>query len=461
MTSLTGVEIGPESCVVIHARPLPGWDLGLSFAHRLEYPEAALRDGRFAKALDDVRRSAELPRQLCAVSWLTENAHDLLTDAGFDVKSVISPPQALALLAPRTTRATGDGVAWLALNRDRAAFSIVCGSRLLFTRTFDWTVARAPLPDSAHASLLRRYLYVSQLAPELQQAIKTVKTRYGIRVGSAVTCGDMPDLRSLAMPLIEELDLEVETLDSTAGLTLAGEPLGRSLLEAAPALRLACAAIDAPLPAPWAMPSPQLIRRAAAVFSVALLASAGWTAAPNRTGMPAPPPAAIHAPGGPAIITPLSVESASPPEVTAAAASASSPSVTPSITRAAPGFAIPTPAATSGSFVPRARAGRGFAAMGSTVVARATERPVAPEGFSSVHPPAVDLILTGSVRNVALVDGRFVEVGDAVGDLQIVTIDPDAVVLRDREGAVIRVPSASADGPIARRGRGTTGPSQP
>jgi hypothetical protein len=99
--------------------------------------------------------------------------------------------------------------------------------------------------------------------------------------------------------------------------------------------------------------------------------------------------------------------------------------------------------------------------MGSTVVARATERPVAPEGFSSVHPPAVDLILTGSVRNVALVDGRFVEVGDAVGDLQIVTIDPDAVVLRDREGAVIRVPSASADGPIARRGRGTTGPSQP
>ena len=34
-------------------------------------------------------------------------------------------------------------------------------------------------------------------------------------VTSVVACGNLPDLRSLAMLLIEEMDIEVETLDST------------------------------------------------------------------------------------------------------------------------------------------------------------------------------------------------------------------------------------------------------
>ena len=169
MTSLTGVEIGPDSCVVIRARPLPGGDLAVSFAHRLEFPEAALDDGRLARALNELRRLDGLPRQLFAVSWTADSPQAVLAAAGFDVKSVISPPQALALLAPmRGPNAAGNGVAWLALNRHRAAFAIVCGSRLLFSRTFDWTVGRAPLPTSDRAALLRRYLYVSQLAPELR-----------------------------------------------------------------------------------------------------------------------------------------------------------------------------------------------------------------------------------------------------------------------------------------------------
>jgi hypothetical protein len=44
------------------------------------------------------------------------------------------------------------------------------------------------------------------------------------------------------MPLIEELDLEVETLDSTEGLRAAGNVTDDRLGEAAPAIRLACAA---------------------------------------------------------------------------------------------------------------------------------------------------------------------------------------------------------------------------
>ena len=42
----------------------------------------------------------------------------------------------------------------------------------------------------------------------------------GAPVDAVVTCGNLPELRSLTMPLIEELDVEVETLDSLEGLVV-------------------------------------------------------------------------------------------------------------------------------------------------------------------------------------------------------------------------------------------------
>src|SRR5262245_14534506 len=111
MTSLTGIEIGPDSCVIIRACREPGEELALSLAHRLEFPTTALRDGCLAETLKDLRRSAGLPRQLFGVSWITESVHDVLADAGFDVKSIISPPQALALLAADYGGSERDAVA--------------------------------------------------------------------------------------------------------------------------------------------------------------------------------------------------------------------------------------------------------------------------------------------------------------------------------------------------------------
>jgi hypothetical protein len=63
--------------------------------------------------------------------------------------------------------------------------------------------------------LLDRYLVVSQLAPQLQHLIELAGPVYNAAVSSVVVCGSLPDLRSLSMLLIEELDLEVETLDAT------------------------------------------------------------------------------------------------------------------------------------------------------------------------------------------------------------------------------------------------------
>ena len=63
----------------------------------------------------------------------------------------------------------------------------------------------------------------------------------GAAVDGIVTCGNLPNLRSLMMPLIEELDMEVETLDSLEGLAVAPGASDR-LAEMASSLRLACAA---------------------------------------------------------------------------------------------------------------------------------------------------------------------------------------------------------------------------
>ena len=55
---------------------------------------------------------------------------------------------------------------------------------------------------------------ISQLAPHLQHLIELAGPVYSAAVSSVVLCGSLPDLRSLSMLLIEELDIEVETLDS-------------------------------------------------------------------------------------------------------------------------------------------------------------------------------------------------------------------------------------------------------
>src|SRR5687767_15959880 len=74
-----------------------------------------------------------------------------------------------------------------------------------------------------------------------------VLNSHGAVVERAVTCGDLPDLRSLTMPLIEELDLEVETLGSSEGLRPSSGAAQDRFAEAAPAIRLACAAAVAPM----------------------------------------------------------------------------------------------------------------------------------------------------------------------------------------------------------------------
>ena len=181
--------------------------------------------------------------------------------AGFRVESIVTPPQALALLAASRPRSGNGAVAWLALNIQAAAIAIVHDGELLFARTFEWSYSA--LNTSGKAQLLQRYSLVAQLAPEVRRGIAAVLANRGLTVEQAVTCGDLPELRSLTMPLIEELDLEVETLDSTEGLRAVGKAKAERFVESAPAIRLACAVALAPSK-----------RRGSATRSVARIAAA-------------------------------------------------------------------------------------------------------------------------------------------------------------------------------------------
>lgn len=295
MPSITGIELGPDSCVLVSARSLED-AAEVSALHLIERAEWPQHDLAQTTMLRAIRRRKRLPRRANVVAWgLDEPApanaphvRSLLKPviaSGFRIEKVMTPPEALATLSRTRPRMHGAAVAWLALNIHGAAIAIVRDGELLFSRTFQWTYMGGVL--GTRAELLQRYSLVSHLAPELRRGIMSVRSSYGAIVETIITSGDLPDLRSLTMPLIEELDLEVETLDSTEGLLSAATARNDRFAESAPALRLAVAAAisGVPLRRRGRRSLPPVLKLAAAaviVASVAWLGQRYWKATEVR-----------------------------------------------------------------------------------------------------------------------------------------------------------------------------------
>jgi hypothetical protein len=267
----------------------------LSALHIIEPAQWPDHDVSLTGMFKRVRQQKRFPRRARVVAWglhesasasdpATRAALRPLIDAGFRIESVLSPPKALALLAGQRQRQPGDGAtAWLALNRHGAAIAIVKGTSLLFSREFDWSYRAATRP---HEQLLQRYSLVAHLAPELRRGMQMVRTGHGIQVDSVVTCGDLPDLRSLTMPLIEELDIEVETLDSVEGLEITGPARSERVAEYAQWLRLACAVAAGPAPRGTRPAVAPLLRVAAGLAGVGLIGWLAYVQLGPRTGEP-------------------------------------------------------------------------------------------------------------------------------------------------------------------------------
>src|SRR5262245_16286789 len=149
MASATGIELCPDSCLLAGIRPLHGGDAEIFALRRLEGPYWPTQDQLVEQALRTARCDNRLPRRAFVVAWeLNERPAarleppDVLKSieaAGFQIVSVLTPPEALRRLASGKQSSSRDAaVAWLALNKCGAAIAIARGADLLYSRTFPW-----------------------------------------------------------------------------------------------------------------------------------------------------------------------------------------------------------------------------------------------------------------------------------------------------------------------------------
>lgn len=425
MSGVTGIELGPNYCVLVR-----GGRLG---SHRTVSAASAILpsawpDDRSAivERLREAGRGNDLSSRARVVAWGDEGTLSLLTDAGFEIASVLSPAQALARVvrARQVGGPAGTAVAALSLNSHGAAIAIVAGTEVIHSRVFEWSLG-TPFTGT-RSELLDRYLLVSQIAPQLQHDIDLVRPVHGATVTSVVACGNLPSLRSLAMLLIEEMDLEVETLDSTELLDPGVAPAVS--IDAIASLQLAAVvaspdenrvpvhAEGEPTAADSDQPSRHLRfgRRLPGLAAVAaLVVSAVWSSLQITGSSPARP---IFPDGiAPAVLTAVPERPELRTEATTGRDSLEVPRTPPDATPQSPLASEPA--------ARKQDSGR-------------TARPSASSGFPL---PTVDGIMIAGPHRLAIVGGSVVAAGDAVGPRAIARIERDGVVLREPSGREVYV----------------------
>jgi hypothetical protein len=444
MASTTGIEIGSDACILAGVRPGPGNAVDVRALSLMSGSEWPSNDWARTSLLRSIRRDEGLPRRAVVVAWEAAEAVDhasaraslrFIEDAGFTIESIVSPPQALAELAGTRRRlGSSEATVWTALNTDGAAIAIIAGGELLFARTFRWTYKRGL--TVTRAQLLQRYTLVAHLAPEVRHGIETVRASHGVGVDGVVTCGNLPDLRSLTMPLIEELDLEVETLDGIDGLRASARVSPGQLLEAAPAIRLACAAASAPAPqtgprildgVTFMQEEPSAVVRVGA--AVALIGALVWGAVSFRTlWQPLPVKPVTQGPrhaAAPQPQQPRPSEPSNPGRGETPVAELKNDSTPVSTVLSVRPDQKTTPAPPT-------------AAPRSPSVSTSSSRVARPAPLTEPL-PRVDSILIDQERRLAVIDGAVVSVGDAVGRRTVAGIERDAVLLREPSGLIVRV----------------------
>jgi hypothetical protein len=236
MRPVLGIELGPSRCVLVlvdDRRDAEG-AVRVIAQHVVKYEDS----GSLVHDLRRLRLTARLPRRARVVIWpgagdagitsvdsaeaaggfrpdlwrLRERLRPIVR-AGFRVSGAVAPAQAVAVLA---TLGDADAtVAGLAIDEHAGALAVVRGGALVDARDLRWKF-RAP---GENAALVDRYAFAAQVLPQLTRALSAAGG-----VDRIVLCGPVPELRALAAPLIEELDVEVETLDGLGGVVFEADP---------------------------------------------------------------------------------------------------------------------------------------------------------------------------------------------------------------------------------------------
>ncbi|HET7697138.1 MAG TPA: hypothetical protein VFK57_15610 [Vicinamibacterales bacterium] len=461
MAVITAIEFDGDTCAIARTTVRRG-EVTVSAAELLN-PTSFPGTDAFVAALRRSRRTLGLPRRSRVVLWgLPEGATPRdpgavaalapLIAAGFRVERVVTPCNALGALARLKPARPGGAACWVAINTAGVAIVAIRPGQQIYARSFGWDSSVGA--TGSQARMLQRYSLVAYLSPEIKRALAAAGA-IGSPVSAVVTCGNLPDLRALTMPLIEELDVEVETLDSLDGLQI-GTGTPERLTELAAAIRLASAGVMARRSRPWddskriAAHRTAVLMRAAAL--VALLAGGGgaylWFAR-----LPAPPASSSSAavPAEARSVQTAAPRPADPPAATSGRAAPPRTDPAPPRREALPPqVARPTPAAPRADPAPRSpveppRRAESTPAQEEPPRLGAEPRyrpgePEAPPPVAKEPLPRVTAILFSQDRRFATIDdGRVVGVGDRIGGRVVVAIDERTVTLREPSGARVRI----------------------
>ena len=458
MAGVTAIELAGDACLLADVSAHHG---GVRVHNTDLFDRTVLAGEAFPAALKQLRTARKFPARARVVLWEMP-AGSRLSDpvlrahlqpikaAGFRIERVVDPCQALTELAKRRPSAGDATIAWLAIDRSAVAIVVARGGQSLYSRLFTWDSSLGAV--GSQARLLQRYSLVAHLAPEIRRAIASATTSHDARVDAIVTCGNLPDLRSLTMPLIEELDVEVETLDSLDGFE-APAAIRDRVGELAPALRLATAAALAPRPAGTTRSA------ALAAAAIVVAVAGGWYLYAQQHAAQSPP---VAKPASWSARPPASVQSTprpAPPPQTVATAQPTTPppqtqpkaQPTPPQPGANPSPAVPPSVATAGkppSTPPRVPSTPPPASSTPSNPAVKSAAPPAdkPHAVAPAPPepltdpvPMVNTILVSAERRFAIINGRVVAVGDTVGPRVVTAIEPREIVLQEPSGVQIRV----------------------
>lgn len=304
MRPLLGIDLGPSRCVLVLVDDRRATDGRLHVAghHVVEYEDPV----RLATQLRRLRAEHRLPRAARVVIWpaagdagvtsvdtpgaaarfrpdvwqLRERLRPLVR-AGFRLTAALAPSEAAVVLAGLGHAAPA---VVLAVSPEGGALAVTNGTTTLFARELSWKFP----PPASGAALLDRYAFAAQVLPLIAHAMRTARERNAVRVDRLVLCGTAPGLRTLALRLIEELDVEVETLDGVGGvpgLDIGADEAAMVQIAAAAALAPDGAGVVDGLGRPVLTPA-RILAGAVAAAAVILLVLLFW---PARQGSAARP----------------------------------------------------------------------------------------------------------------------------------------------------------------------------
>lgn len=332
--------------------------------------------------------------------------------AGVRIRSVVTPALALLSLArTRRAMATPDAIdAYVALEETASCAVLVRNGLLVAARDMAWGYV-----ENEAGRLRPRLDVAARLADELAALFGA----FSAPVRQVCICGGLSDLRSTTMPLMERLDVEVETLDSLFAIDAAHLPEpSDAFRERASALRLAWA-VAADRRAPINLlrdaqgrSTNTRLARVAVMAGVAAGLAGAWSI--ERSWMPS------------LIQTPI-VRSMSRPLPARPWPAPTRPTPRPAVPVAQPKLAeaIERPVRSGATH------GKAPLERKPRVMRAAARLPgAAPAPFDA----ALGTILYAPNRQLAIIDGRIVQSGDDVKGARVVDITPTRVLLRDAGG---------------------------